>query len=307
MLSNKYKKYCYSVQLYKPPITLLGDAQARERAWRFGQEKEVTIYRLITAGTIEEKIYQRQIFKTAMSNKILQDTKQRRLFSQRDLRNLFTLSADGGSVRSGANGITETTVVTNGIGVVDSVDLASDGNDIALKKLMKSKGLAGIFDHHSIEPDHKRKSSTIREMEERAKQVAKEAARVLKESISLQVPYKPTWTGSEETKPVERDIKQLEIPIPNAGLLTSVNVLAKLRQRNAAIESDGQNNITARTDSIKYAKLLSRINDFVTRSCPSTDEFLLEFNDIPNEDVAIFRRLLKSIAKIDKGRWYTKN
>ena len=39
------------------------DAQARERAWRFGQEKQVTVYRLCTAGTIEEKMYQRQIFK----------------------------------------------------------------------------------------------------------------------------------------------------------------------------------------------------------------------------------------------------
>jgi hypothetical protein len=28
-------------------------AQAQERAWRFGQTREVTIYRLITAGTIE--------------------------------------------------------------------------------------------------------------------------------------------------------------------------------------------------------------------------------------------------------------
>ena len=34
------------------------DCQARERAWRFGQKNPVTVYRLITAGTIEEKIYQ---------------------------------------------------------------------------------------------------------------------------------------------------------------------------------------------------------------------------------------------------------
>jgi DNA excision repair protein ERCC-6 len=37
--------------------------QARERAWRLGQKRPVTIYRLVTTGTIEEKIYQRQIFK----------------------------------------------------------------------------------------------------------------------------------------------------------------------------------------------------------------------------------------------------
>ncbi|KAL7452435.1 hypothetical protein ACHAWC_004157, partial [Mediolabrus comicus] len=56
------------VLLYDPDWNPQTDAQARERAWRFGQKRDVTVYRLITAGTIEEKIYQRQIFKTALSN-----------------------------------------------------------------------------------------------------------------------------------------------------------------------------------------------------------------------------------------------
>ena len=37
------------------------DVQARERAWRIGQTREVVIYRLITSGTIEEKVYHRQV------------------------------------------------------------------------------------------------------------------------------------------------------------------------------------------------------------------------------------------------------
>ena len=45
--------------------------QARERAWRIGQSKEVTVYRLITSGTIEEKVYQRQIYKQFLTNKVL--------------------------------------------------------------------------------------------------------------------------------------------------------------------------------------------------------------------------------------------
>lgn len=39
--------------------------QARERAWRIGQKKQVTVYRLLTAGTIEEKIYHRSVHTTA--------------------------------------------------------------------------------------------------------------------------------------------------------------------------------------------------------------------------------------------------
>jgi len=44
------------VIIYDPDWNPATDAQARERAWRIGQNKQVTVYRLITAGTIEEKV-----------------------------------------------------------------------------------------------------------------------------------------------------------------------------------------------------------------------------------------------------------
>ena len=34
------------------------------------QQREVTVYRLITSGTIEEKVYHRQIFKQFLTNKV---------------------------------------------------------------------------------------------------------------------------------------------------------------------------------------------------------------------------------------------
>lgn len=77
--------------LYDPDWNPTTDTQARERAWRIGQQNSVTIYRLITSGTIEEKIYQRQIYKQFLSNKILKDPRQKRLFHSRILRDLFTL------------------------------------------------------------------------------------------------------------------------------------------------------------------------------------------------------------------------
>jgi len=43
------------------------DLQARERAWRLGQKRHVAVYRRDSTGTIEEKIYQRQVFKMAMT------------------------------------------------------------------------------------------------------------------------------------------------------------------------------------------------------------------------------------------------
>lgn len=70
------------------------DLQARERSWRIGQDRQVTIYRILTTGTIEEKIYHRQIFKQYLTNKILSNPKQRRFFKTNDLYELFTLGND---------------------------------------------------------------------------------------------------------------------------------------------------------------------------------------------------------------------
>lgn len=83
------------VIIYDPDWNPSTDLQARERAWRLGQKREVTIYRLMTAGTIEEKIYHRQIFKQFLTNKVLKDPKQRQTFHLSDLQDLFTLGDEG--------------------------------------------------------------------------------------------------------------------------------------------------------------------------------------------------------------------
>ena len=49
------------VILYDIDWNPANDQQAMARVWRDGQRKNVTIYRLLTTGTIEEKIFQRQV------------------------------------------------------------------------------------------------------------------------------------------------------------------------------------------------------------------------------------------------------
>ncbi|MCJ1281296.1 hypothetical protein MMC26_000614 [Xylographa opegraphella] len=79
------------VIIYDPDWNPSTDIQARERAWRLGQKREVQIFRLMVAGTIEEKIFHRQIFKQFLTNKILRDPKQRQTFQLKDLHDLFSL------------------------------------------------------------------------------------------------------------------------------------------------------------------------------------------------------------------------
>lgn len=91
------------VIIFDPDWNPSTDIQARERAWRLGQKREVEIYRLMTAGTIEEKIYHRQIFKQFLTNKILRDPKQRQTFQLKDLHDLFTLgSTEDGQTETGS-------------------------------------------------------------------------------------------------------------------------------------------------------------------------------------------------------------
>lgn len=73
------------------------DLQAMSRIWRDGQMRTVFIYRLITAFSIEEKIYQRQISKTSLSGIVI-DQKQspsNLKFSDEELKDLFSFSNEG--------------------------------------------------------------------------------------------------------------------------------------------------------------------------------------------------------------------
>jgi len=110
------------VVLFDPTWNPSVDINARERAWRLGQTKPVCVYRFLTAGTIEEKIYHRQVcmcvcvfirvlakpfsnsfcfrmdvqvYKQFLTNKVLVDPRQRRFFKLDDLHDLF--SYDGGN------------------------------------------------------------------------------------------------------------------------------------------------------------------------------------------------------------------
>ena len=80
------------------PCMLLCVSAGMCRAWRLGQKRPVNIYRLVTSGTIEEKVYQRQIYKHMLTKRILVDPRQSQTFSTRDLKELFTLNETGRGV-----------------------------------------------------------------------------------------------------------------------------------------------------------------------------------------------------------------
>lgn len=61
------------------------DIQAMARIWRDGQKKTVHIYRLLTTGSIEEKIFQRQVMKQGLCT-VVKDSSSNTKFSIEDLK-----------------------------------------------------------------------------------------------------------------------------------------------------------------------------------------------------------------------------
>lgn len=57
--------------MYDPDWNPANDRQAMARIWRDGQKRTCYIYRLFTTGTIDEKVYQRQICKDGLSTMVV--------------------------------------------------------------------------------------------------------------------------------------------------------------------------------------------------------------------------------------------
>jgi DNA repair and recombination protein RAD54B len=81
--------------LFDPDWNPSNDHQAMARVWRDGQKKNVFIYRFISTGTIEEKIYQRQMVKTGLSKSVVDEKSMNKAaFSKEELRSLFGYNED---------------------------------------------------------------------------------------------------------------------------------------------------------------------------------------------------------------------
>ena len=62
------------------------DLQAAARVWRDGQRKKVYVYRFLAAGTLEEKVFQRQLSKKGLQTIVVEEGEEVNSLSTDDLR-----------------------------------------------------------------------------------------------------------------------------------------------------------------------------------------------------------------------------
>ena len=68
------------VVIFDPNWNPALDLQAQDRAFRIGQRRDVDVYRPLTSGTLEELVYQRQVYKQQQSNVAVDGVEERRYF-----------------------------------------------------------------------------------------------------------------------------------------------------------------------------------------------------------------------------------
>ncbi|KAL1202843.1 Protein CHROMATIN REMODELING 25 [Cardamine amara subsp. amara] len=145
--------------LFDPDWNPANDKQAAARVWRDGQKKRVYVYRFLSTGTIEEKVYQRQMSKEGLQKVIQHEqtdnsTRQGNLLSTEDLRDLFSFHGDVRSeihekmsctrCQNDASGTTENMEEGNEINVddnacqIDQEDIGGFAKDAECFHLLKN-------------------------------------------------------------------------------------------------------------------------------------------------------------------------
>ncbi|KAJ5966484.1 SNF2-related protein [Penicillium waksmanii] len=330
------------VIIYDPDWNPSTDMQARERAWRLGQKRDVTIFRLMTKGTIEEKIYHRQIFKQFLTNKITRDPQQREGFQLSDLYDLFTLGDENdkeletvklfknaevayqeeeASTTNGDGSKKPPPVKTEDVSTVQGVanveefktkdeNIDENGNvktaeDRIMHGIFSRSGVHAAVEHDNIVNGKRAIRSDPKIIEAEARKVAAEAAAELRkaEETARSTPIGiPTWTG-QFGMGGRSDFASGSSARPAGAGPSSASLLGRL---NPAASVGGSSSPAGSSRMPRGKDFIPMIRDFLlSRRGPVPTQTIIEkFNHFcPNDQrVREFQEMLNIVAELSKDR-----
>ncbi|ELP84513.1 DNA repair and recombination protein RAD26, putative [Entamoeba invadens IP1] len=262
------------VVLFDPDWNPTVDSQAKERTLRIGQIKNVSIYKLICSGTIEERIYNRQISKEIISNKILSDQNEvlRKQFKKQIVKELFQL--------------TDTVPKKESKKQVDSDD-QSDKDDEKDEKKNKIDLMGKVVegDEKVIDEILMEKANTLSDEEKRL-------------------------TDEETAKIAEEAIYKLKLVKRNQIMGRRKSSSAVVSKES--VVSSPQVPKQEKGENVEGLTLAERLANFIEKKGGkvSSDDVLKEFsNDISGiNETRVFKSLLKNLCRLDKKRhlWVAK-
>ena len=251
------------------------DDQSKERIYRFGQTRPVEIYRLISAKTIEEKIYHRQIFKKFLANKILQDPHHKRFFKFEDMRDLFA-KPDSASImetRKEINKITKNAPKNDAPTKNKILDLLQNSS-------IKS------FNHDRVMEAGQQDNDLI---QQEADRIAKNALAALRESRKIR--------RNELSDTLQPMLKKRRFDMTNNN---ASSLLANLRVKQ---QLDSGSNAPVRSPALLNKEhkesMIVGIREYLMANKPTTKEIINHFcKDMAQSDKQTFSQMLKGIANL---------
>ncbi|SMN19387.1 similar to Saccharomyces cerevisiae YJR035W RAD26 Protein involved in transcription-coupled nucleotide excision repair of UV-induced DNA lesions [Maudiozyma saulgeensis] len=314
--------------IFDPDWNPSTDLQARERAWRIGQKREVSIYRLMVSGSIEEKIYHRQIFKQFLTNKILTDPKQKRFFKMNELQDLFSLGGDDGLAseelaneverhtqtlkesKSKQSDDFEQVASISGVSKLEGFfskevnDEKKSEDDRLIEGLLGEQGnLENASTHDQVVGSHMASKVSTNMISKEADRIAGQAVSAIRESRKKTQKYNigtPTWTGKfgEAGKIVKKKPKAL-----GKNAIGSTDILKNIRQRQSESLHTSTDNLIDdpnRKIMMNIVELLNSVEENMLSSSSIINH--LGVNMKEKKDIINIRALLRAVATFDKNK-----
>jgi len=197
------------------------DNQSVDRAYRIGQQKDVVVYRLISCGTVEEKIYRKQVFKGGLSRAGMEEGEQIRYFSQQELRDLFTADAaelEASKTMAQLEGI-------HGEPGAAWTDLRSH-----LSWMGTQKTFAGVSDHSLI---YSKKGSPGRGLQQPAAEAPRRLQAERRRTEGRAAGRRPdsgAWSGAGALSDMFATALRINLPDPDSGTREDLHKVTELER-----------------------------------------------------------------------------